>query len=90
MPKNYPVILFNLENWYGQAEQYEKVLKLSETSLDICIHYGKLDLFPYRLFNRRYALAGIGNSKIYFNQAFTIFLATKNLKDYEFGKKKKF
>ncbi len=90
MPKNYPVILFNLENWYGQAEQYEKVLKLSETSLDICIHYGKLDLFPYRLFNRRYSLAGIGNSKIYFNQAFTIFLATKNLKDYEFGKKKKF
>lgn len=93
MAKNYPVILFNLENWYGQAEQYEKVLKLSETSLDICIHYGKLDLFPYHLFNKGYALAGIGkteDSKIYFNQALTIFLATKNLKDYAFGKEEIF
>ena len=38
--KNYPVILHNLENWYGMADEDEKVIELCNIGIDVCIHYG--------------------------------------------------
>lgn len=88
--KNYPVILLNLENWYGQNEEYEKALELSEKGIDICIRYGKLTQFPYQLFNKGCSLINlkkINEGKEYLNQAFTIMEAMKLYDDLEYGKK---
>ena len=46
MAKGYPVILLNLENWYGDAERFQEALELSEIGIEICIKYGKLTPFP--------------------------------------------
>ena len=58
--KNYPVILFNLENWYGNANEDEKVIELCEIGIDMCIKYGKLSHFPYHIFNKGCSLSKLG------------------------------
>lgn len=60
--KNYPVILFNLENWYSDKENGERVLELSKKGIETCIKYGKLTQFPYHIFNKGYALSLLGKT----------------------------
>ena len=87
--KNYPVILFNLENWYGHANMDEKVLALCEIGIDMCIHYGKLSQFPYHIFNKGCSLVKIGKideGKKNLRQAFTILETMKRFDDVEYGK----
>lgn len=74
--KNYPVILHNLENWYGLAGKGQKSLELCEKGIEVCIRYGKLTQFPYQLFNKGYALALLGRkeeAKKYIQDSFVIF-----------------
>ncbi len=88
--KNYPVILHNLENWYGQSGLPEKVLSLCEIGIDVCIRYGKLTQFPYHIFNKGYALALLGKkdeAKVYIAQAFNVFDAMKKHELVVFGAK---
>ena len=91
--KNYPVILFNLENWYGlrgKNDDYEKALKLCDIAIDTCIQYGKLSLFPFHLFNKGYLLVKMGNiseGKDYLADSFTVLKRMKKYDDIEFGKK---
>jgi transcriptional regulator with XRE-family HTH domain len=88
--KNYPVILQNLENWYGLANKDEKVIELCDIGIDICIHYGKLTPFPYQIFNKGCSLVKLGKTeegKKYLMQAFTIFETLNSYDEVEFGKK---
>ena len=88
--KNYPVILHNLENWYGMADEDEKVIELCNIGIDICIHYGKLTPFPYQIFNKGCSLVKLGKTeegKKYLMQAFTIFETLNFYDEIEFGKK---
>ena len=88
--KNYPVILHNLENWYGMADEDEKVIELCNIGIDICIHYGKLTPFPYQIFNKGCSLVKLGKieeGKKCLMQAFTIFETLNSYGEIEFGKK---
>ena len=88
--KSYPVILFNLANWYGLRGNGEKALALSEIGIDVCIRYGKLTLFPYHLFNKGYSLAlleRIDEARQFFQQAFNVFDAEKRHAATIFGAK---
>lgn len=60
--KNYPVILFNLENWYGLDGKNELALALCEKGIDACIQYGPGDLFPYHIYNKGCALIRLGKT----------------------------
>ena len=84
--KNYPVILFNLENWYGlrgKNDDYEKALKLCDISISTCIQYGKLALFPFHIFNKGCMLIKLGKvseGKCVIEDSFCIL---KNMKMYD-------
>ena len=86
--KNYPVILFNLENWYGLKGEGQKSLELSEKGINACIQYGKLTQFPYQIFNKGYALNLLGKrqeAEKYISDAFTIFKQMKKYEEAKFG-----
>ena len=88
--KNYPVILHNLENWYGRANEDEKVIELCDIGIDICILYGKLTQFPFQVFNKGCSLVKLGKieeGKKCLSQAFTILEAMKEFNNVEYGKK---
>ena len=91
--KNYPVILFNLENWYGlrgESGDYEKTLTYCDIALDCCIRYGKLVLFPFHLFNKGCMLVKLGaisDGKECFEDSFTILNRMKKFEDITYGKK---
>ncbi|MBR1403034.1 MAG: hypothetical protein IJ558_02535 [Treponema sp.] len=87
--KNYPVTLFNLENWYGRANEDEKVIPLCEKGIDVCIRYGKLTTFPYQVFNKGYSLVKLGkieDGKKCLSQAFIIIEAMKEFDNLNYGK----
>ena len=87
--KNYPVILLNLENWYGNANEDEKVIVLCEKGIDVCIQYGKLTSFPYQIFNRGCSLVKLGKveeGKKCLSQAFIIIEAMKEFDNLNYGK----
>ena len=91
--KNYPVILFNLENWYGlrgKDNDIEKAINLCNIAIDTCIQYGKLSLFPYHLFNKGYLLVKTGKyteGKEYLNDSFCIMKRMDKNDDVIYGKK---
>ena len=91
--KNYPVILFNLENWYGlrgQDDDYKKALELSEIAIDMCIRFGILTGFPYHLYNKGCALVKLGKiseGKKYLQQAYNVFESMKEFGEIEHAKK---
>ncbi len=88
--KNYPVVLFNLENWYGEFGKHEEVLKFCNIGIDTCIHYGKLTQFPFHLFNKGCSLIKLGkieDGKEFISEAFIILKAMKRFDDIEYGKK---
>jgi transcriptional regulator with XRE-family HTH domain len=90
---NYPVILFNLENWYGwrdRNDDFEKVLKLCDIGINVCIQYGRLFLFPYHIFNKGDALVKLGRleeGKSCLIDALTILERMKKYGEVEHGKK---
>lgn len=90
MAKGYPVILLNLENWYGDAERFQEALELSEIGIEICIKYGKLTPFPCQLFNKGCSLVKlkrINEGKKFLSQAFSVFEAMNLTEEMNYGKK---
>ena len=88
--KNYPVILFNLENWYGLQGKTKECLEICELGIDSCIQYGNLSLFAYHIFNKGCALVELERleeGKEYLNQSFSIMKSLKRHKDIIYGKK---
>lgn len=91
--KNYHVILFNLENWYGlrgKTGDLEEALHFCEIAIDECIKYGKLVLFPFHLFNKGCILVKLGRieeGKECFADSFTFFKRMKRIDDINHGKK---
>ena len=90
MAKGYPVILLNLENWYGDAGRFQEALELSEIGIKICINYGKLTPFPCQLFNKGCSLVKlkrITEGKKFLSQAFSVFEAMNLTDELNYGKK---
>lgn len=90
MAKGYPVILLNLENWYGDEERFQEALELSEIGIEICIKYGKLTPFPCQLFNKGCSLVKlnrINEGKKFLSQAFSVFEAMNLTDEMNYGKK---
>ncbi len=79
--KIYPMILFNLSNWFGREGRNELVYELCNMGIDFCIKHGKLTMFPMLIFNKAYSLAKMNRldeAIPYFRQACTIFEALKD------------
>lgn len=76
----YPMILYNLSNWFGDRNCYTEAFELANQGIDFCIKYGNLFFFPIFLVNKGIALAELGkidDGKEYLHQAIIIFEATK-------------
>ena len=76
----YPMILYNLSNWFGDRNCHTEAFELANQGIDFCIKYGNLFFFPIFLVNKGIALAELGkidDGKEYLHQAITIFEATK-------------
>ena len=76
----YPMILYNLSNWFGDRNCHTEAFELANQGIDFCIKYGNLFFFPIFLVNKGIALAELGkidDGKEYLHQAITIFKATK-------------
>lgn len=78
----YPMILYNLSNWFGDKNCHEEAFELANQGVDFCIKYGNLFFFPIFLVNKGIALAELGKveeAKTYLHQAIKIFEATKQI-----------
>ena len=78
----YPMILYNLSNWFGNKEFYVEALKMAELGVDFCIQYGNLAFFPILVVNKGVALAEIGkieDARKCLHQAIAIFEAMKQV-----------
>lgn len=76
----YPMILYNLSNWFGDRNCHTEAFELANQGIDFCIKYGNLFFFPIFLVNKEIALAELGkidDGKEYLHQAIIIFEATK-------------
>ena len=76
----YPMILYNLSNWFGDRNCHTEAFELANQGIDFCVKYGNLFFFPICLVNKGIALAELGkidDGKEYLHQAITIFEATK-------------
>lgn len=76
----YPMILYNLSNWFGDRNCHTEAFELANQGIDFCVKYGNLFFFPIFLVNKGIALAELGkidDRKEYLHQAITIFEATK-------------
>jgi transcriptional regulator with XRE-family HTH domain len=59
--KQYPVVVYNLSSWLAWKKEYEPALEAAVRGIDCCSAYGKLSFFPVLVYNKGYALAGMGN-----------------------------
>ena len=78
----YPMILYNLSNWFGNKEFHVEALKMADVGVDICIQYGNLAFFPILVVNKGVALAEIGkieDARKCLHQAIAIFEAMKQV-----------
>lgn len=78
----YPMILYNLSNWFGNKEFHVEELKMAELGVDFCIQYGNLAFFPILVVNKGVALAEIGkieDARKCLHQAIAIFEAMKQV-----------
>lgn len=78
----YPMILYNLSNWFGNKEFHVEALKMAEFGVDFCIQYGNLAFFPILVVNKGVALAEIGkieDARKCLHQAIAIFEAMKQV-----------
>lgn len=79
--KIYPIILLNLNSWFGMEGRNELAYELSNTGIDFCIKYGNLTPFPMLVFNKGCSLAKMNRLEEaipLFRQACTIFEALKD------------
>lgn len=79
----YPMILYNLSNWFGRSGKSAESLKEAEEGIAFCIEHGCMTLFPVLLFNKGCALAELGNkeqAKKVFRQSAVLFEATNQEK----------
>lgn len=53
----YPMILYNLSNWFGDRNCHTEAFELANQGIDFCIKYGNLFFFPIFLVNKGIALA---------------------------------
>lgn len=68
----YPMILYNLSNWFGDRNCHTEAFELANQGIDFCIKYGNLFFFPIFLVNKGIALAELGkidDGKEYLHQA---------------------
>ena len=42
----YPMILYNLSNWFGDRNCHTEAFELANQGIDFCIKYGNLFFFP--------------------------------------------
>ena len=78
----YPMILYNLSNWFGNKEFHVEALKMAELGVDFFIQYGNLAFFPILFVNKGVALAEIGkieDARKCLHQAIAIFEAMKQV-----------
>lgn len=78
----YPMILYNLSNWFGNKEFHVEALKMAELGVDFYIQYGNLAFFPILVVNKGVALAEIGkieDARKCLHQAIAIFEAMKQV-----------
>lgn len=78
----YPMILYNLSNWFGNKEFHVEALKMAELGVDFFIQYGNLAFFPILVVNKGVALAEIGkieDARKCLHQAIAIFEAMKQV-----------
>lgn len=78
----YPMILYNLSNWFGNKEFHVEALKMAELGVDFSIQYGNLAFFPILVVNKGVALAEIGkieDARKCLHQAIAIFEAMKQV-----------
>lgn len=76
----YPMILYNLSDWFGDMKCHNEALKMADEGIDFCVKYGNLALFPLLIFNKGSALAELGKiseAKVYLHQSIIVFNATK-------------
>lgn len=60
----YPMILYNLSNWFGRIGKPEDSLREAQEGLTFCIKHGCLTLFPVLMFNKGCAIAELGDKEL--------------------------
>lgn len=78
----YPMLLYNLSNWFGEIKCHSDALSMAEAGINFCIKYGNLTAFPVLISNKGVALAELGNikeAKKYLHQAIVIFESMKKM-----------
>lgn len=76
----YPMIIYNLSNWFGNEKYHKEALKMADIGIDFCIKYGNLAFFPILVTNKGVALAELGEideAKKYLHQAIILFESIK-------------
>lgn len=75
----YPLIVYNLSNWFGRMGKSEELLKEAEEGINFCVGHGCLHALPVLVFNKGCALAelgDIGEAKKAFCQSVVLFEVT--------------
>ena len=75
----YPMIIYNLSDWFGDEKCHSEALRMADEGIDFCIKYGNLVFLPILVLNKGIALAEIGKmneAKKYLHQAIIIFETT--------------
>lgn len=76
----YPMILYNLSNWFGRMGKPRESLQEAQEGIDFCVEYGCLQTLPVLIFNKGCALAELGQkeeAKRFFQQSVVLFDVTK-------------
>lgn len=72
----YPMIIYNLSNWFENKQCHTEALKLADEGINFCVKYGNLVILPSLILNKGVALAELGDiddARKYLHQAITIF-----------------
>lgn len=75
----YPMIVYNLSNWFGRMGKPEESLKEAEEGINFCVGHGYLHVLPVLVFNKGCALAELGDiegAKKAFRQSTVLFEVT--------------
>lgn len=59
----YPMIVYNLSNWFGRMGKAEELLKEAEEGINFCVGHGCLHVLPLLIFNKGCALAELGQKE---------------------------
>ena len=76
----YPMILYNLSNWFGIKGCHHEAFQMADLGVDFCVSYENLAAFPILVSNKGVALAELGEfeeARKYLHQTITVFEAMK-------------